>query len=257
MAMFQRSLVRVAHRGGASLAPENTLAAFRNALTMPVDMVELDVQLSRDGQVVVFHDATVERLTNGEGNLLDLDFSYLRSLNAAAHFPGGWPQEQQIPTLGEVLSLARNRMKVCIEIKFSERDGNFGRYPRIAEAVVREVRAAKMVERVMIISFDWVTLSRLRRLEPGLLTGALVSEQVWSMADDPGLVKLCKQVTLAGCNWVNLDRQLYTPEVLSIIHQNGFKLGLWTVNELDDLQQLAGAGVDSLTTDRPDLFAYL
>ncbi|GHO84216.1 glycerophosphodiester phosphodiesterase [Dictyobacter formicarum] len=257
MVMFQHSLVRIAHRGGSCLAPENTLAAFRNALTMPVDMIELDVQMSRDGQMVVFHDATVDRLTDGEGNLLDLDFSYLRSLNTAAHFPGVWPQEEQMPTLREVLALARNRMKVCIEIKFSERDGNFGRYPRLAEMVAREVQAARMVDSVLIISFDWVALSKLRRLEPGLLTGALVSNQVWSMAEDPGLAKLCKQITLAGCNWVHLDRRLYTPEVLSIMHQNGFKLGLWTVDDLEDLRQLATDGVDSLTTDRPDLFAQL
>ncbi|GLV56948.1 glycerophosphoryl diester phosphodiesterase [Dictyobacter sp. S3.2.2.5] len=257
MVMFQSSLVRIAHRGGSCLAPENTLAAFRNALTMPVDMIELDVQLSRDGQIVVFHDATVERLTNGEGNLLDLDFAYLRSLNTAAHFPGGWPQAEQMPTLREVLALARNRMKVCIEIKFSERDGEFGRYPRLAELVAREVQAAKMVDRVLIISFDWVALSRLRRLMPGVVTGALVSERVWSLADDPGLVKLCKQVTLAGCNWVHLDRKLYTPQVLSIMHQNGFKLGLWTVDDLEDLRQLAADGVNSLTTDRPDLFAQV
>src|SRR5437764_1237987 len=82
---MKANLQRVAHRGGARLAPENTLAAFRNALTLPVDAVELDVQMSRDGQALVFHDATMERLTNGQGNILDLDAAYLRSLNAAAH----------------------------------------------------------------------------------------------------------------------------------------------------------------------------
>src|SRR5437667_2473915 len=98
---------RVAHRGGSHLAPQNTLAAFRNALTLPVDAIELDVHMSRDGHAIVFHDYTVNKLTNGHGNILDLDFAYLRSLNAAAHFPGGWPEPQQIPTLREVLDLAR------------------------------------------------------------------------------------------------------------------------------------------------------
>ncbi|GER86680.1 glycerophosphoryl diester phosphodiesterase [Dictyobacter vulcani] len=257
MAGFQRSLLRIAHRGGSQLAPENTLAAFRNALTMPVDMVELDVQLSSDGQLVVFHDATMERLTDGEGNILDLDFAYLRSLNAAAHFAGGWPQTEQMPTLREVLTLARNRTRVCIEIKFSERDGNYGRYPHIAELVVRDLRATKMVDQVIVISFDWVMLAKLRRLEADLVTGAIVSDNLWSADDDPQLVKLAKQITLAGCNWIHLDRQLFTPEILSLIHHNGFKLGIWTVNELAELHMLADAGVDSLTTDRPDLFAYL
>ncbi|GCE25305.1 glycerophosphoryl diester phosphodiesterase [Dictyobacter alpinus] len=257
MAGFQRSLLRIAHRGGAHLAPENTLAAFRNALTMPVDMVELDVQLSSDGQAVVFHDATMERLTDGEGNVLDLNFEYLRSLNAAAHFSGGWPQREQIPTLREVLTLARNRTRVCIEIKFGERDGTYSRYHNIAEAVVRDLRATKMVERVIVISFDWVMLAKLRRLEPDLITGAIVSHNLWSADEDPQLVQLFKQITLAGCNWIHLDRQLFTPEVLSLSHRNGFKLGIWTVDELDELRALAEAGVDSLTTDRPDLFAQL
>ena len=86
---------RVAHRGGAALAPENTLAAFRNAFNFPIDAIELDVHMSRDGHAIVFHDNTVDKLTNGTGNILELDFAYLRSLNAAAHFPGGWPQPQQ------------------------------------------------------------------------------------------------------------------------------------------------------------------
>ncbi|GCF07866.1 glycerophosphodiester phosphodiesterase [Dictyobacter arantiisoli] len=257
MAQSKRSLVRIAHRGGSLLAPENTLAAFRNALTMPVDMLELDVQMSRDGQVVVFHDATVERVTNGTGNLLDLDFAYLRSLDAASHFPGGWPLPEQIPTLREVLALAHNRVQVCIELKLSERDGVYGRYPRIAEAIVEDLRATKMVDQVLLISFDWVALAKISRLENSLVTGALVSRDLWTFEEDPTLEKLCKQVSLAGCNWIDLDRELFTPELLSTVHRNGFKLGLWTVDDLAELRSFASVGVDALTTDRPDLFAQI
>src|SRR2546429_5493756 len=81
--LMASTLQRIAHRGGAHLAPENTLAAFRNALTLPVDTIEMDVQMSRDGYPIVFHDNTIERLTDGEGNILDLDFATLRSLNAS------------------------------------------------------------------------------------------------------------------------------------------------------------------------------
>src|SRR6266404_1524223 len=114
---MNHSIQRVAHRGGSHLAPENTLAAFRNALTLQVDAIELDVHMSRDGHAIVFHDYTVEGRTDGQGNILDLDFAYLRSLNAAAHFPGGWPQPEQIPTLSEVLHLAKGRVQIYIEIK--------------------------------------------------------------------------------------------------------------------------------------------
>src|SRR2546421_12802712 len=95
MYLMTSSLQRIAHRGGSRLAPENTLAAFRNALTLPVETIELDVQMSRDGYPIVFHDNTLERLTDGKGNILDLDFAYLRSLNAAAHFPGNSPVAEQ------------------------------------------------------------------------------------------------------------------------------------------------------------------
>src|SRR5437588_11817299 len=150
---MNNSIQRVAHRGGSLLAPENTLVAFRNALNMPVDAVELDVQMSRDGHTIVFHDNTVDRRTNGQGNILDLDFAYLRSLNAAAHFPGGWPEPEQIPTLREVLDLARGHVQVYIEVKMSRRGGVYERYPNIAEAVVNEVRAARMLDQVLHMSF--------------------------------------------------------------------------------------------------------
>ncbi len=248
---------RVAHRGGSLLAPENTLAAFRNALTMSVDAIELDVQMSRDGQAIVFHDATVDRLTDGTGNILDLDFAYLRSLNAAAHFPGGWPQVEQIPTLHEVLTLAKGRVQVYIEIKLAERDNAYWRYPKIVETVVSEVRAAKMIDKVLIISFDWQTLLNVKKLEPHLTTGALVSRQLWSPDDSNTVENLCKRVTAIGCNWINMDRKLFTTDMLPTLRANSFKLGLWTVNSLDELHLLAANGVDSLTTDRPDFFENL
>src|SRR5207248_3576915 len=169
---------RVAHRGGSLLAPENTLAAFRNALTLPVDAIELDIHMTRDGHAVVFHDNMVEGRTNGAGNILDLDFAYLRSLNATAHFPGGWPEPQQIPTLREVLDLIKGRVQAYIEIKPSKRNGTYRYYPNIAETVLEEVRHAGMLDQVLIISFDWSTLPHIKSLEPTLQTGALVSQDV-------------------------------------------------------------------------------
>jgi glycerophosphoryl diester phosphodiesterase len=248
---------KVAHRGGSGLAPQNTLAAFRNALTLPIDGIELDVQMTRDGHVVVFHDNVVEKLTDGSGNMLDLDFSYLRSLNAAAHFPGGWPEPQQIPTLREVLDLAWGQVQVYIEIKFSERNGEYGRYPNIAEAVVEEVRSAGMLDQVLIISFDWMILPVIRTLEPTLQTGAIVSEDVWNPLAEHGLQTLVDHLTGMGCNWINMDRGILTHEMSGTAHNHGFKLGVWTANSIDEIRRCVEAGVDSITTDRPDLFSVL
>jgi glycerophosphoryl diester phosphodiesterase len=247
----------VAHRGGSQLAQQNTLAAFRNALNFPIDAIELDVHMSRDGHAIVFHDYTMEKLTNGEGNILDLDFDELRRLNAAAHFPGGWSEPQQIPALGEVLNLAKGRVQVYIEIKPSKRDEVFGRYPRIAETVVEEVRAANMLDQVLIISFDWQVLPDIKALEPSLKTGALVYTDVWDPGQERAISTLIEQVAALGCGWINVDRKLFTHEMPDAFHQSGFKLGIWTVNSLDEMRRFASAGVDSLTSDRPDLFAHL
>ena len=248
---------RVAHRGGSQLAPQNTLAAFRNALTLPIDAIELDVHLSRDGQSIVFHDYTVDKLTNGHGNILDLDFAYLRSLNAAAHFSGGWPEPQQIPTLREVLELAKGHASVYIEIKPSNRNGVYGSYPHMAETIVAELRATDMLDHVLVMSFDWTVLPHIKALEPALQTGALVSDHEWKPYDEHALDTLVEQVKTLGCHWINMDINLFTPGMPAFFHEHGYKLGIWTVNILSDIQRLEKAGVDSLTSDRPDLFARI
>jgi len=248
---------KVAHRGGSALAPQNTLAAFRNALTLPIDAIELDVQMTRDGHAIVFHDNTVEKLTDGSGNMLDLDFSYLRGLNAAAHFPGGWPEPQRIPTLREVLNLAKDHVQVCIEIKFSERDGVYGRYPSIAEAVVEAVRSAAMLDQVLIISFDWTILPVIKSLEPALQTGAIVSDDVWNPRAEDALQTLVDDLASLRCDWINIDYHLLTDTMPGVARSHGYKLGVWTVNSSDEMRRFAAAGIDSITTDRPDLFSEI
>ncbi len=248
---------RVAHRGGSHLAPENTLAAFRTALTLSVDAIELDVQMTKDGHAIVFHDNTVERLTNGEGNILDLDFAYLRSLNAAAHFPGGWPEPQRIPTLREVLDLARARTQVYIEIKASKRSGTYGRYPNIVETVVNEIRTAGMLDSVLIISFDLLILPLIKSLEPSLKTAAVISKDIWDSKSENAFATLMQQVASLGANWLNMDSDLLTLDLPQQAHAHGFKLGCWTVNTLEEMRRLAPTGIDSITSDRPDFFAQM
>ncbi len=248
---------RVAHRGGSALAPENTLAAFHNAMTLPVDAIELDVHMSRDGHMIVFHDNTVERRTNGQGNILDLDFEYLRTLNASAHFPGGWPESQQIPTLREVLDIAKGHVHIYIEIKTSKRNGIHGRYPNIVETVVNEVRATGMIDQVLVMSFDWSLLPHVKSLEPALPTGVLVSDDTWNAHTEEALTILIAQAQSLGCSWLNMDWKLCTGDMPAIIHEHGLKIGLWTVNNQQDMRRFARAGVDSITSDRPDLFASL
>jgi len=255
--MMNQLIQRVAHRGGAQLAPENTLAAFRNALTLHVNAIELDVHISRDGHLVVFHDDVVDKRTNGSGRLYDLDFAYLRSLDAAARFPNGWSVPQQIPTLREVLELAKGNTHVYIEVKQMKRNRTLTRYPNIAEMVFEEVRSTGMLDQVLVISFDWTLLATFKSLEPTLQTGVIVSEKVWNPRSRNALQHLIEQATQLKCDWINIDYKLFTPELLHLAHNHGFKLGLWTVNTETALLRFAAAGLDSLTSDRPDLFSVL
>ena len=248
---------RVAHRGGAQLAPENTFAAFLNALTLSIDAIELDVHLSRDGHVVVIHDNHVHKRTNGSGNLLDLDLAYLRRLNAAAHHPGGWRETQQIPTLSEVLELAKRRAHLYIEIKTSKRRQTYKPYPYIAEKVIELVHSADMLDQVLIISFDWTILPVIKSLEPKIETGMIVSNKVWNPRKRDGMQLLIEKAGEYECAWINMDYKLFTPEMPQMVHNNGLRLGLWTVNSKADMLLFAAAGVDSLTSDRPDLFSVL
>ena len=250
-------IYRVAHRGGAQLAPENTIAAFLNALSMPIDAIELDVHMSRDGHVVVIHDNHVQKRTNGSGNLQDLDLAYLRRLDAAARHPGGWPEPQQIPTLSEVLELAKGRTQVYIEIKTSKRKQMYEPYPHIAEKVVELVHLAGMLDQVLVISFDWMILPVIKSLEPTIETGMLVSNKVWNPRTRDGMQLLVERAGEFGCEWINMDYKLFTPEMSQTVHNHGLKLGLWTVNAEEDMLRFAAAGVDSLTSDRPDLFSVL
>jgi glycerophosphoryl diester phosphodiesterase len=254
---MKHHIYRVAHRGGAQLAPENTIAAFLNALSLPIDAIELDVHLSRDGHVVVFHDNQVNKRTNGTGNLLDLDLAYLRRLDAAARYPGGWSEPQQIPTLSEVLELAKDRAQVYIEIKTSKRGQTYGSYPNIAEKVIELVHEAGMINNVLVISFDWQMLSTIKSIEPSVETGMLVSKKVWNPSARNGMSLLIEKTAEHGCEWINMDYKLFTTEILQTIHSNGLKLGLWTVNSEAEILRFAESGIDSLTSDRPDLFSVI
>jgi glycerophosphoryl diester phosphodiesterase len=111
-----------------------------------------------------------------------------------------------------------------------------------------------MLDRLLIISFDWMALPEIKALAPALQTGALVSADTWDPRPDNALATLMDQVSALGCNWINMDRRLFVDIIAHTAHQHGIKLGLWTVNDLADMRRFASDGVDSLTSDRPDLF---
>jgi glycerophosphoryl diester phosphodiesterase len=237
----------VAHRGGAALAPENTLGAFANAIQLGgVDMVECDVHLSQDGELIVMHDPNVATTTNGNGMIADLPLADLKKLNAAAKFPGGYA-EQKIPTLGEVLDLVRGKVGIQIEIKNAP--GN-GRYAGIEQKVIDAVNARGMLNDVIIISFDFGILKDVKQIEPRVKTGALVRAD-WFQTRSPEK-SVSDAIQQTGAEYFMPTASPVTQAIVDAAHARGIKMGVWTVDAPSDMKRYAGFGIDAITTNRPD-----
>lgn len=238
----------VAHRGGAALAPENTLGAFEHALKLGVDMLECDAHLSKDGEIVIMHDPDVTRTTDGRGQISDLTLAELKKLNAAAKFPGGYAA-QPVPTLGELLDLVKDKVVLQIEIKVNARQQ---RYPEIERKVMELVRARGMVNQVIVISFDFPTLREIKALEPRVKTGALIRAD-WFVTRGNNADKIVTDaVDATGADYIMPTFAPVTEALVNVIHARGLQIGVWTVNNPTDMQRLAAWGVDAITTDRPD-----
>lgn len=235
--------VLVAHRGGALLAPENTLAAFERGIAERADAIEMDVHLSKDGEIVVIHDPNLSRTTDGSGNVGDLTLAEIRKYNAAAKFTAAAFPPQKVPTFQEVVDLARGRVGMQVEIKVRP-DG--ARYPGIEQKVIDVLRAAGMVEKTVIISFDWPTLQDVKKIEPKLKTGALASK-----VGDPA--ELAKQVKAVGADYFGPEKSYLNAALLAELRKLGIGGGAWTVNDEAEMRKLAALGPDFLTTNRPDL----
>jgi glycerophosphoryl diester phosphodiesterase len=242
---------RVAHRGGAGLAPENTLAAFRLGLAHDADAVELDLHLSLDGALIVMHDADVRRTTARAGEISALTLGELRLLNAAATYKGHNPGCQRIPTLDEVLELIRGRARVQIEIKLR---ADRRRYPGIEAKVLETIKRYDMIAEAMVISFNFPTLHTITEFEPQMQTCALISSAYLSRFARPrGAALAAAHLAAQGFHCVGVNQSWMTPRLLQALRARHFRVGVWTVNDPLAIRKFADMGVNFITSDRPDL----
>lgn len=247
----RRTLV-IAHRGGAGLWPENTLYAFERASASGVDVIETDVRATKDGELVIFHDESVGRMTDGAGRVGALTLAELKSLDAAYRFStdGGrsFPLRGQgvtIPTLREVFA-ALPRMRFNIEPKQSA--------PSIASPLCRLIREHGMTERVLVASFSGTTIEEFRRECPEVATSASTGEVASflalheaGLATSYGPVMQALQVPeRAG------GLRVLTRDFVEAAHGRGLRVHAWTVNDEGDMRRLIDAGVDGVMTDYPD-----
>jgi glycerophosphoryl diester phosphodiesterase len=238
-----------AHRGGAGLAPENTLPAFDRGLSLGADGLELDVHLSRDGVPVVHHDALLDRTTDARGPIGERTVSELARVNACVGFTrtvGSWDGDPAgVPTLREVLRrYAETRL--IIEIK--------GSSTVLARAVVQEVREAGALERTCIGGFSWRALREVRRCEPRLATSASKPEvRVALYASWTGLiVRPGRYDTFQVPECAGVTR-VVSRRFVRLAHEADLAVQVWTVDEPAHMRRLLDWGADAIITDRPDL----
>ena len=232
-------VIRVGHRGAKGHAPENTLVAFQRGLELGAQVVETDVHLSSDGEVVIIHDHTLDRTTNGKGYVKDMTLAELKQLDAGAWFDSHF-QGQRILTLAELLEWARPRVPVAIEIK----NGPIY-YPGIAEKVVRLLREYHMLGQVLLLSFDHYVLREAKMLEPELATGILYVGR---------LVDPVAAARTAGASALHPHWAYVTPDLVETAHSAGLAVSPWCPNDAGGIEMLDRMGVDSIATDYPDLF---
>jgi glycerophosphoryl diester phosphodiesterase len=230
----------IAHRGGSLEAPENTMAAFRHAIGLGVRYVELDVQMTRDGELVVIHDETLDRTTDGTGPVQGYTLDEIRRFDAGAKFSPEYSGER-IPTLREVLELCLEAgVGVVVELKAPH--VNRGLEERVAPLLAE--MHTRGSENNYCISFDHTSIRRMRELDPALPLGYLYE---WNA---PSFVTADETVQ-AVCPY--FASALAMPEQVEEAHRLGKHVFVYTVNEADQMRALAAAGIDGMVSDRPTL----
>ena len=239
-----------AHRGGGRLAPENTLAAFDRAMAESVDGIELDVRLSRDGEVVVCHDPRLDRTCDATGPVAGMTATELACVDAGYWFSpsdGGFPYRGQglgIPRLREVLARYSER-RLIVEMKD---DG-----PAIAGVVLEVLREANAIGRVCLGSFHRDPLDAARRLDPNLVTSASQNEVAHAVVcSHLGFLPPFRRY---GVLQVPEDRngvRVVSPRFVRAAHRGGVAVQVWVVDRIEDIRRLLDWGADALITDRPD-----
>ncbi|MGH2355212.1 MAG: glycerophosphodiester phosphodiesterase, partial [Chloroflexota bacterium] len=232
----------IGHRGAAGHAPENTVASFDRGLALGVDGVETDIRATRDGVLVLLHDATVDRTTDGTGAVADLTWEEVSRLNAAAHFGGGTHPfgQQRVPRLDDFLDRYGGRTTFRLELKARG----------VESAALRAVRARRLLDAAVFTSFQPDVIKAIRRATPDAQTAYLSGAKVF----DQDVIQTALD---AGANEVAPRADLIEPAMLARARAAGLRVWAWGVKDRDTLRQAVAAGIGGCTLDYPDWAAAL
>ncbi len=258
------SWIRIAHRGASGIAPENTLAAFNKAIEIGVDAVEFDLHGTADGEVVVIHDATLNRTTSLSGLVRKKRLETIKFADASGWFHPDFRGEralrsdsagreirchppetkgERVPTLEEALACITSKAMAVAEIKD----------PAICETVVSKIREMNALEKVVIISFYTAALRTARSLEPCIPTGWLIGSH--NNGESP--IALCQQLCEMGCSLLNVNHRLLNAEFAYEVRRRGICLWCWTVDDIARMHQMRALGVQGITSNHPERFAKI
>jgi glycerophosphoryl diester phosphodiesterase len=235
----------VAHRGFSCIAPENTVVAAKEAINIGVDGTEFDVHSSSDGALIVIHDGTVDRTTNGRGKVAGMTLAELKKLDA-----GSWKDprfvKERLPVLQEMLDATKNAAcKPVIEIKGEN----------TAEKVVAAVQAAQMVDHAYIISFNADNVKIVRALEPAIPAALLLEmkQMPKDLTADQQVAWLIQAAADCKTSFLDLNYQILTKEIVDKLHEKKLTVWVWTVDEPKTMDNMIAWGIDGITTNCPDL----
>ena len=220
----------IGHRGAAGLEPENTLRSVRRSIELRVDRVEVDVRVSRDGRLVIMHDETVDRTTNGHGYVRELTLNELRSLDAG--------MGEKIPTLEEILEFTMGKAKLEIELKV----------PEATEPTIQLIEELNAENDVIVISFIHELLDRVYDLNPNIKTGALF----FDVPKD--ILRIALKVHASS---IHVYYRNVNSELVREAHKSGLEVAVWNPNRIEEMREMIGLGVDAIGSDRPDILIHL
>jgi len=230
-------MILIGHRGARKEAPENTLAGFRHLRQLGINHVELDVRLSRDQQLVVLHDTTVNRTSDGNGRVLDFDATELAQMNATLPFPQ-WSEHSGIPLLETVLGEWPELRSIQLEVKTAPKSI----LETIARGLLVLIQKFELQHKATVTSADQSLLAIMHRLAPQIALG-FVAER---FTRDP--LEVCLN---HHCKLLVINHHRCTPGMIDSAHELGLQVSTWTVNDLQHARRLQQWGVDSLITDVP------
>ena len=217
-------MLKIGHRGAKGCEPENTLISFEKAIDLNVDGIELDVHLSSDGEIMVIHDKTIDRTTNGKGFVKNFTSSQLKEL--------------EIPTLIEVLDLANRNCFVNIELK------GIGTAKPVIELIKHYILEQNWIYTDFLVSsFDWKMLEEVQLLNPKIRIGVLTEESILAA------LAFAKNIKAFS---IHPNYKFLTKETVALMQKNGFEVYPWTVNSIEDIQKIKSFNVNGIISDFPD-----